>query len=107
MRMTQYIGLSQKAIDFLEKHNSVKLCNYHMTKGMFNEPIMGAIYECTLQRKGMYSCPSNEYMENYKEVFVEVVQAEVWSSGPMIFTCLQKLNTNERIGEWTEEEIYV
>jgi len=34
---------------------------------------------------------------------MEVVQAEPWSSGPVIFTCLEV--DGERIGEWPQKEI--
>jgi len=104
-RTTQYIGLSPSAEEFLKKHKYTKLCNYQMTEGMFNEPITGGIYECTLQREGMYSCPDNRYMEDYKETYAEVVQATPWSGGMMIFTCLQEIQTGRRIGEWKKEEI--
>jgi len=67
---------------------------------------MGDIYECILQREGMYSCPENRYMEDYTETYVEVVQAEPWSSGPMIFTYLKNINSGKIIGAWTDEEIY-
>lgn len=105
-RTTQFIGLSPRAEEFLNTYNSKKLCAYYMTEGMFDEPIMGGIYECILQRSGQYSCPNNEYMDNYKKTYIEVVQAEPWSSGVMIFTCLKDVETNILIGTWTEEEIY-
>jgi len=105
-RTTQFIGLSPKANEFLETHNYKQLCTYHMTEGMFSEPIMGGIYECILQRQGGYSCPGNEYMEHCRETYIEVVQAEPWSSGPMIFTCLKNVQTDVMVGTWAEEEIY-
>jgi hypothetical protein len=33
----------------------------------------------------------------------EIEQASPWSSGPVIFTCLEV--DGERIGEWSQEEI--
>lgn len=104
-RTTQYIGLSSRAWEFLNNHNYKILCEYHMTEGMFDEPIKGGIYECTLQREGMYSCPDNRYMEDYIVTCIEVVQAMPWSSGPMIFTCLKDIHSDEKIGLWTDEEI--
>lgn len=104
-RTTQYIGLSPEAWNFLRSHKYRELCIYHMTEGMFDEPVMGAIYECTLEREGMYSCPGNEYTEEYKETYVEVVQAEHWSSGPCIFTCLKRINKDEFVGKWSDEDI--
>ena len=104
-RNTQYIGLSSEAWDFLEKHKYKQLCEYHMTEGMFDEPVMGSIYECTLEREGIYSLPGNEYMEEYKETFVEIVQAMPWSGGPCIFTCLKHITIEEYIGLWSDEEM--
>lgn len=40
-----------------------------------------------------------------KHTYVEVVQAEPWSSGPCIFTCLMNLGSLKRIGEWSDEDI--
>jgi hypothetical protein len=104
-RTTQFIGLSSETWNFLRDHKYKQLCEYHMTEGMFDESVMGSIYECTLEREGMYSCPDNEYMEEYKVTLVEVVQAEPWSSGPCIFTCLKNIQTEEKIGLWSDEEI--
>ena len=105
-RTTQYIGLSPRAWEILRKGNYKILCEYHMTEGMFNEPVKGGIYECTFQREGMYSCPDNKYMEDYVVTYIEMVQAEPWSSGPMIFTYLKDVQTGVIVGAWTEEEIY-
>ena len=35
----------------------------------------------------------------------EVLQAAPWSSGPCIFLCLEYADTEERMFEWTEQEI--
>lgn len=104
-RCTKFIGLSPKAKEFLTKYNSKELCRYHMTEGMFDESLMGGIYEVTLQRKGIYSYPGNIYYEDYKATFIEVVQAEIWSGGPCIFTCLENIRTKEVIELWTDEEL--
>ena len=37
-------------------------------------------------------------------IYREVVQEEIWSSGPMIFTCLEK-ETGKRFCEWNENEL--
>ena len=105
MRCTQFIKLNKEAREFLNKHNGIKLCEYNMTEGMFDETIKGSIYECTLQREGQYSFPGNEYMEDYQDTYIEIVQAEPWSSGPCIFTCLKHIIRDEYIGKWAEEDI--
>jgi len=104
-RTTQFIGLSSNAWNFLKEYKYKQLCEYYMTEGMFDEPVMGSIYECILEREGRYSFPENKYMEEYKETFIEVVQAMPWSSGPCIFTCLKYLAKDEYIGLWSDKEI--
>jgi len=105
-RFTQYIGLSPRACKFLENHNYKEIYSYKMTEGIAQEPVMGKIYECTIQVEGRYSLPGNEYTEDVKVLYIEIVQAEPWSSGPMIFTYLKNIITGKIIGAWTDEEIY-
>ena len=38
-----------------------------------------------------------------EETYYEAVQAEPWSSGPMIFTCLENQD-GKRYGEWKRQE---
>jgi len=104
-RHTQYIGLSPRAWEFLNKHNYKEIYKYKMTEGIANEPVMGCLYECTIKVPGRWSCPDNEYMEDEKTLYIETVQSEIWSGGPMIFTQLKNILTGEIIGAWTEEEM--
>jgi hypothetical protein len=76
-RTTQYIGLTDDARDYLKKHATAQEL-YEMTTGMFNEAIGGNIYDLPVPNG-----PNKRYYAK------EVVQAEPWSSGPMIFTCLE------------------
>lgn len=98
-RTTQFIGLSQEATQFLKVHNAKILCGYTMTHGMFEEEIYGNIYET----EHKYDYYGSEMID--KHTCVEVVQAEPWSSGPCIFTCLMDLGSLKRIGEWSDKEI--
>lgn len=104
-RFTQYIGLSPRAWEYLKKYNYKRIYSYEMTEGIAYEPVMGSLYECTIQVLGRWSIPDNEYMEDEKVLYIEVVQAEPWSSGPMIFTQLKNILTGEIVGAWTDEEI--
>ena len=72
MRSTQFIGLTKKAQDFVEELNKVPSDSF--TEGMFNEKIP----------LGKWECP-----EEYNAFCIrEVVQVELCSSEPMIFTYL-------------------
>jgi len=104
-RFTQYIGLSPRAWEYLKDNNYKEIYRYEMTEGIAQESVMGSLYECTIQLPGRYSCEVNEYMEDVKVLYIEVVQAEPWSSGPMIFTFLKNILTGGMVGLWTEEEI--
>jgi hypothetical protein len=104
-RFTQYIGLSPRACEFLEKHKYKEIYRYQMTEGIAQEPVMGGLYECTIQVPGRWCCEGNEYTEDEKVLYIEIVQAEPWSSGPMIFTQLKNILTGKIVGAWTDEEI--
>jgi len=82
MRETQYIGLNQYAQDYVK--DAIKTETFEMTQGMFGEPVHGTIYHMPTP-KG----PNKEYR------LVETVQAEPWSSGPIIFTCLKGILVKE------------
>lgn len=81
MRSTQFIGLTKKAQEFVK--NLEELPSDGITKGMFLEDI-------PLRR---WTWPVQIHLtgeERQKRACVrEVVQATPWSSGPMIFTCLE------------------
>jgi len=74
MRCTQFIGLRQSAHDFL-KENFTQVESSRSTTGMFDEVV-----------------PLREWVPNAHGDIVkvrEVEQTAPWSSGPMIFTCLE------------------
>lgn len=76
-RTTQYIGLNEYAKNFVRNAIKTEIIP-NMATGMFDEPIEGTRYYMPVP-KG----PNTSYY------FDEEVQAEPWSSGPMIFTCLR------------------
>ena len=86
MRTTQFIGLTKKANKFVGKKGVVRSSKV-LTEGMFGEPVYGYYF----------TMPDGE-------VYQEVVQASPWSSGPMIFTCLVRKSTGEKMFEWVEDE---
>lgn len=79
-RSTQYIGLTQAALDFVEQCQELpsELCTY----GMFDE-------EIPLRRWAMHPVIAKDYPERGGMEIREVQQEVPWSSGPMIFTCLE------------------
>lgn len=83
MRTTQYIGLKKDARDFLAK-NAVSETREHLTFGMFEESVEGGVWELKVPEG-----PNKAYIAK------EVVCDEVWSSGPMIFTCLELILVKE------------
>lgn len=73
-RCAQYIGLNKYAEDWLK--SALRVEEYQMTTGMFDEPVMGRIYHMPL--------PEGPNIKGY--IAKEVVQCVPWSGGPMIFS---------------------
>ena len=76
-RSTQYIGLTQKAKDYVKTH-AIKKEKIIVCQGMFDEPVYGNRYHFPPPagpNKGLY--------------YTEIPQETPWSSGPMIFTYLK------------------
>ena len=82
MRTTQYIGLTSQAIKWVMLALSTE--DYNMTSGMFDEKIIGKIYNMSVP-KG----------PNSKLIAKEELQASPWSSGPMLFTHLHLILIKE------------
>ena len=76
-RSTQYVGLNGYALAYVKNAIKTEIIP-KITTGMFDEYISGTRYYMPVPEG-----PNTEYY------FDEVVQCEPWSSGPMIFTCLQ------------------
>ena len=104
MRMTQFAGLSPRATSFLEKHGkkvisrsceacghpvdyALKRSTWGKTHGMFQEEI-----------------PLYEYVLENGETLREIVQAEPWSSGPVIFTCLEN-EMKKLLFKWPKKDV--
>jgi hypothetical protein len=81
MRTTQFIGLTRKAHDFVQ--NLKQLDSDTHTCGMFGEEIPLRKWESPPEFHVSY--PNDKRIP----VIREVVFATPWSSGPMIFTCLE------------------
>lgn len=83
-RSTQFVGLPEEAheyVRYLRRYPIKRSCF-----GMFGESIS-----------------LGSWIDKDGSVLQEVVQAEPWSSGPVIFTQLMK--NHHRFISWTEEQI--
>lgn len=83
MRMTQFIGLTKAANDFVSQLKPIESNNY--TMGMFEEKI-----------------PLRKWKDVVERVYNEVVQDSPWSSGPVIFCCLEC--EGKPLFEWVQDE---
>lgn len=100
MRTTQFIGLTKEAEDFVKDLKS--LPSDRKTFGMFGEDIPLRKWEIHPCLQGMNT--SEETIQCIREV----VQASPWSSGPMIFSCLEidfGAECNCRIFEWSHNPL--
>jgi len=79
-RSTQYIGLTQKAKNWLDDHCE-PMESDNSTFGMFGEKVP----------LGQWKCNNFPGWENWERDIIvrEIVQETPWSGGPMIFTCLE------------------
>jgi len=77
MRTTQFIGLTKLAQEYVQDLKELE--SDTATFGMFNEKIPLRKWDAPAEEK--------EYRDNV--CIREVVQVSPWSSGPMLFTCLE------------------
>ena len=92
-RSTQYIGLTASAKEWIQTHLPTKMDSDTFTHGMFDEHIPLSKWEVTLN-------------SGKRVVVRECVQEVPWSSGPMIFTCLEVDFGNggkTKIWEWVHD----
>jgi len=76
-RTTQFIGLTNDASKYVSELKQLNSDTY--TTGMFGEKISLGKW-----------CAPKKLQQLYHNICIrEIVQAEPWSSGPMIFTCLE------------------
>lgn len=104
MRMTQWIGLNHEADAFLSD-NALKIgCRECPHCGKYTEEKYDLI-EDNRSTIGMYD--DEIKLKTYKlkdgRIAREVEQCSPWSSGPVIFTCLEI--DGKRTFKWSGEEI--
>jgi len=92
-RSTQFIGLNDRSVQLIQ---GLVAKETHCTIGMFGEAL-----------------PLYTYYKGNEAAYVEDEQATIWSSGPMIFTALRKVNNKNKTGGfgwvvkslWTDKEL--
>ena len=98
-RSTHYIGLTYDARSYIERlRNSGSIISeseVFLCEGMSGESIYG-------KKWTVYPPPG----PNVAEELLETVQTIVWSSGPMVFTCLQATLVKENGQLLTSDEPY-
>jgi hypothetical protein len=105
MRMTQFTGLSLKAKKYLEdrcKKDLIEVFRNGDLEKSYMEPVKtkgDIIFGMFEEEIRLYS-----YELTNGSIVREVEQASPWSSGPVIFTCLED-GQGKKIGEWTDREI--
>lgn len=106
MRMTQFVGLHKNAEKWLDENVEKEV--YHRCPHC-NEPLSWTLKKTYIEDvMGMFNeavAALYKYTTRNGRVVQEVIQCEPWSSGPVIFLCLEDIKTKERLFEWSEEEI--
>ena len=89
MRSTQYIGLNKRGEEYIAEYSKEVIAGKNIAVGIDGEEM-----------------PLNGYRLTDGRIVYEVVQTEMWSSGSMIFTCLETIQ-GDMIEEskWLDSEI--
>ena len=106
IRMTQDMGLHETADDFLQKNcSTTPIVECPLCKNRTGGGRVAERYE-SAEHLGMFDDGPNLYEYTLKDgsKVKEVVQACPWSSGPMIYLCLEDEHGNKMF-PWPEEEI--
>lgn len=108
MRCTQFMGLSDEAVQFIEDNVQISdlvtcpTC-LHVTGG---EPVKRVYDTKTGRAAGMFEDGPNlhEYTLKTGEVVREIIQCVPWSSGPMIYLCLRD-EKGLWFGKWVQADL--
>ena len=105
MRYAQFIGLTTKAKELLNSYKEQKTCLTcsHVTTP-WKDNFEAKYYKHIIGMFGEIEGEFHEYYLNEEFLFREIIQAEPWSSGPVIFLALEKKD-GTLIHPWTEDEI--
>lgn len=104
MRCTQWVGLSIEAEAFVKQNAKKVGCRPCPHCGGYTEERYDTVKDGRYT-EGMFD--ERHTLKTYRledgRLAKEIVQASPWSSGPVIFTCLEI--DGQRVGEWPQEEI--
>jgi len=105
MRMTQFVGLSDRAKKYIEENCKKDLIEVYKN-GVLDKSYTMPVKEPGNTIFGMFEEEIQlfNYELNDGSILMESEQASPWASGPVIFTCLED-EAGKRIGEWTNKEI--
>lgn len=106
MRMTQVMGLTEKAKKFIEKNvGKVPLIVCPKCQHVVSEKLDGSVWKDE-KSLGMFDDGPKLYSYYLKNglTIKEVVQATTYSSGPVIFLCLED-SFGKQLFKWSKKEI--
>lgn len=106
MRTTQYLGLNKNAQTWLKKScQGEPLPTKKFVEGMFGEKVHQLLKHTLKTPTTIVKTPkAPAYLETHVE---EYVQAEPWSSGPVVFLALRYSKCKQPVDEslWPEEDL--
>ena len=105
MRMTQFVGLSDRAKKYIEDNCKEDLIEV-FKNGVLDKSYTMPVKEPGNVTYGMFEEEIQLFNYTLKDgsILMEIEQASPWASGPVIFTCL-KDEFDKKIGKWTNIEI--
>jgi hypothetical protein len=91
-RSHSIVGLKQEAYEFIRKLSIVPDEIEHIEDAF----------------SGMHIYTMHTWQEpETKETYREVIQDEPWSSGPITYTCLQRVSDSKLMYQWSKKEMGV
>ncbi len=105
MRMTQFIGLTSVAKNYLQENCKKELIEIYRN-GKLEKTYEEVERKPGVRAFGMFEeeLQLYDYILEDGSVLKEVEQASIWSSGPLIFTCL-KNEKGKLIKKWSKRLI--
>jgi len=102
----QFIGLQKKAQDWLKVNAEIipKLCPHCKGELPDFNPNFIVVESKFVDCFSGDGVTLNTYLLKNGEKIKEIIQASPWSSGPMIFLCLEKEN-GKRMFKWSQKQI--
>ena len=103
IRMTQFIGLTDEAKVWLERNGQREAKTCPHCNGILETRLAFSLSDRVTCGMFAEEIRLRDFHLSNRSVARETVQRAEWSSGPVIFTCLE-IDGESRF-EWTEEEM--